>query len=53
MDRNHIHAQVQFQENNNLPKCQRDFQNFDSGQAQIDVPKLNLNFQNNMILGSN
>ena len=45
----HIHAQVQFQEKDNLPKYQHDSQNFDVGQVQMGVLKLNLSFQNNMI----
>ena len=46
----HILAQAQFWEKNNLPKCQGGVQNF--GQVQMDGMKLNLEFQNNMILGS-
>ena len=38
----HFQAQVQFQEKDNLPKCQGGFQNF--GQVQMDVMKLNFNF---------
>ena len=49
----HIHAQVQFQERGNLPICQWDFQNYEFGQVQMGMLKLNLGFQNNMILGSN
>ena len=41
----HIHAQVQFQENDNLPKCQWDFHKTEFGQDQIGcVLKLNLIF---------
>ena len=46
----HIHSQVQFQERNNLPKCQCGFQNLEFGQVQMGVLKWNLVFQNNMIL---
>ena len=49
----HIHTQVQFQEKNNLPKYQCDPQNLEFGQVQMCMMKLNLGFQNNMILGSN
>jgi len=35
----------------NLQKYQYGSQNFDVGQVQMDVLKLNLGFQNNMILG--
>ena len=49
----HIHVQVQFQEIDNLPKCQWDFQKSEFSQVQMGVLKLNLSFQNNMILGSN
>ena len=47
---NHIHAQVQFQEKDNLPKCQQDLK---FGQVQMGGLKLNLGFQNNMILWLN
>ena len=40
----HIHAQVQSQKRDNLPTCQCDFQEFDIGQVQLDVLKLNLDF---------
>ena len=43
-DRDHIHAQVQFQEKNNLSKCPCGSQNFDIGQVQMGVMKLNLDF---------
>ena len=46
----HINSQVQFQERDNLPKCQCGFQNLEFGQVQIGVLKWNLIFQNNMIL---
>ena len=52
-DRDHIHIQFQYHERDNLPKCQCDFQDLEYGQVQMDVQKLNLSFQNNMILGSN
>ena len=45
----HIHSQVQFQKSTNCP-C--GYQNFDFGQGQMGVIKLNIGFQNNMILGS-
>jgi len=51
-DHDHIHAQIQFQERDNLTKCQCGSQNFNFGQVQIGVMKLNLGFQNIMILGS-
>ena len=47
----HIHAQVQIQERDNLPKCQYGSQNLEFGQVQMGVLKLNLGFQNNMIPG--
>ena len=47
----HIHSQVQFQEMDNLPKYQFGFQNFDFGQVQMSMLKLNLDFYNNMIPG--
>ena len=47
----HIHSQVQSQKMDNLPKCQYGSQNSDFGQVQMGVLKLNLGFQNNMILG--
>jgi len=50
-DQDPIHAQVQFQEMDNLPKCQYDSQNYDVGQIQMGVMKLNLGFKNNMIHG--
>ena len=43
-------SQVQFQEKDNLPKCQCGFQNLEFGQVQMGVLKWNLVFQNNMIL---
>jgi len=46
----HIHSQVQFQEKDNLPNCQWDFQKSEFGQVQMGGLKLNLSFQNNMIL---
>ena len=46
----HIHSQVQFQERDNLSKCQCDFQNLEFEQVQMGVLKWNLIFQNNMIL---
>ena len=46
----HIHSQVQFQERDNLPKCQCGFQNLEFRQVQMGVLKWNLVFQNNMIL---
>ena len=46
-----IHGQVQSQERDNLPTCQCGSQEFDVGQLQMDVLKLNLSFQNNMIPG--
>ena len=49
----HIHAQVQFQEKDNLPKCQWDFQHLKFGQVQMGVLKLNLGFQNDKSPGSN
>ena len=42
MDQDHILAQVQFQEKDNLPKYQDGSQNF--GQVQMDVMKSNLDF---------
>jgi len=45
----HIHAQVQFQEMDNLPKYVS--QNFDVGQVQMGMLKLSIGFQNDMILG--
>ena len=50
-NQDHIHAQVQFQEKDNLLTCQCDSQEFNVGQLQIGVLKLNLGFQNNKILG--
>ena len=49
----HIHSQVQSQERYNLPTCQCGSQEFDVGQLQMGVPKLNLGFQNNKSPGSN
>ena len=46
---NHIHSQVQFQEKDNLPKCQW---NLKFGQVQRGVLKLNLDFQNDKSPGS-
>ena len=43
----HIHALVQFQQKDNLPKCQWDFQKSEFGQVQMGVLKLNLGSQNN------
>ena len=40
----HIHSQAQSQEIDNLPKCQYGSQNFDDGQVQMGVLKLNLSF---------
>jgi len=45
----HIHAQVQFQKMDNFLKCQYGSQNFNVGQVQMGVLKLNLGFQNNII----
>ena len=45
----HFQAQVQFQEKDNLPKCQE----VDGGHVQVGMMKLKLDFQNDMILGSN
>jgi len=45
----HFQAQVQFREKDNLPKCQ----GCDGGQVQVGMMKLKLDFQNDMILGSN
>ena len=50
-DRIHIHIQVQFHENDNLSNCQYGSQNFDFSQVQMGMMKLDLGFQNNMILG--
>ena len=47
----HINSQVKFQERDNLPKYQHGSQNFDVGQVQKGVLKLNLGFQNNKISG--
>ena len=41
---NHIHAQVQFQERDNLLKYQCGSQNVDFRQVQMDMMKLNLDF---------
>ena len=49
----HIHAQIQFQETDNLPKYQCGSQNSDFGQVQMGVLKLNLGFQNNKSPRSN
>jgi len=49
----HFHIQFQFQERDNLPKCQCDFQTLEFGQVSIGLLKLNFGFQNSMILGSN
>jgi len=49
----YIHAQVQFQERDNLSTCQCGFQEFDVGQLQMGVLKLNLGFKNNKYPGSN
>ena len=49
----YIYAQVQFQEKDNLPNCQWDFQNLKFGQVQLGMLKLNLGFQNNKSPGSN
>ena len=53
VDQDHIHTQIQFWKKYNLPKYQGGSQNFNFGQVQMDVLKLNRGFQNNMILGSN
>ena len=45
----HIHAQVQSQEKDNLPKCQWDLK---FGQVQMGMLKLNLGFQNDKSTGS-
>ena len=45
----HFQAQVQFQEKDNLPKCQE----VNVCQVQVGTMKLKLDFQNDMILGSN
>ena len=42
----HIHAQLQFQERDNLPKYQCDFQNVEFGQVQMGVLKLSSWFPN-------
>jgi len=49
----HIHAQVQSQEKDNLPKCQWDFQHLRFGQVQMGGLKLNLGFKNNKSPESN
>ena len=49
----HIHVQFQFQERDNLSECQCDFQNLEFCEVQIGMLKLNIGFQNNMILGFN
>ena len=49
----HFQAQVQFQEKDNLPECPGDFHNLEFSQVQMCVLKLNLSFENNMMLGSN
>ena len=49
----HFQAQIQFWEKDNLPKSQYDFQTLDFGQVSMGLLKLNLGFQNSMILGSN
>ena len=36
----HIHSQVQFQERDNLPKCQCDFQNLEFGQVQLGCAEM-------------
>ena len=48
----HIHAQIQFKERDNLPKYQCGSQNLNFRKVQIGMLKLNLVFQNNMILES-
>ena len=48
---NHIHFQVQSHGRDNLPKCQYSPQNFNFGQVQIGVLKLNIGFQNTIIPG--
>ena len=45
----HFKAQVQFQEKDNLPKCQ----GCDVGQVQVGMIKWKLDFQNDMIIGFN
>ena len=47
-----IHALFQFQERDNLSKCQCGSQNLKFGQVQMGMMKLNLGFQNTMIPGS-
>ena len=49
----HFQAQVQFREKDNLPKCQCDFQILEFAQVSMGLLKLNLSFQNSIILGSN
>ena len=51
--RDNIQVQFQFQERDNLPKCPGDFHNLEIGQVQMCVLKLKLDFQNDMIHGSN
>ena len=47
----HIHSNIQSQEKDSLPKYQCGFQILDFSQVQMSMQKLNLGFQNNMILG--